>query len=71
MTDFVVCVQFESAVVPEAQRAQQLAKRNTDLDEANARLSAQVQVSNEKAKRSVETAVKWQSQFDDEKAAHG
>ena len=64
-------MQFESTVVPEAQQAQQLAKRNTDLDEANARLSAQVQVSNEKAKRSVETAVKWQSQFDDEKAAHG
>ena len=64
-------MQFENTVVPEAEQAQQLAKRNTDLDEANARLSAQVQVSNEKAKRSVETAVKWQSQFDDEKAAHG
>ena len=64
-------MQFESAVIPEAQKAQQLAKRNTDLDEANAKLSAQVQVSNEKAKRSVDTAVKWQGQFDDEKAAHG
>ena len=64
-------MQFETAVIPEAQRAQQLAKRNVNLDEANAKLSAQVQVSNEKAKRCVDTALKWQGQFDDEKSAHG
>lgn len=71
LAGFHACMQFESAVIPEAQRAQQLAKRNVDLDEANAKLSAQVQVSNEKAKRCVDNAVKWQGQFDDEKSAHG
>ena len=64
-------VQFEQAVIPEAEKAQQLARRNMDLDEANAKLSAQVQVSNEKAKRCADTTYKWQGQFDDEKSAHG
>lgn len=64
-------LQFEQAVIPEAQKAKQLARRNVDLDEANAKLSAQVQVSNEKAKRCLDSVHKWQGQFDDEKAAHG
>ena len=66
-----VVLQFELAVIPEAQKAKQLARRNVDLDEANAKLSAQVQVSNEKAKRCLDSVHKWQGQFDDEKAAHG
>ena len=64
-------MQFEQAVIPEAQKAKQLAKRNADLDEANAKLSAQVQVSNEKAKRCIDSELKWQGQFDDERGAHG
>ncbi|KAA6416801.1 MAG: hypothetical protein FRX49_13228 [Trebouxia sp. A1-2] len=64
-------LQFEHNVIPEAQKAQQLAKRNVDLDEANAKLSAQVQVANEKAKRCIDATYKWQGQFDDEKSAHG
>ena len=64
-------MQFEHNVIPEAQKAQQLAKRNVDLDEANAKLSAQVQVGNEKAKRCIDATYKWQGQFDDEKSAHG
>ena len=63
-------VQFERKVIPEAQKAVQTVKRNAILDEANARLSAQVQVSNEKAKRCERSALKWQDQLDIEKAAH-
>ena len=63
--------QFEQAVIPEAQKAKQLAKRSVDLDEANLKLSAQIQVSNEKAKRCLDSVHKWQGQYDDEKAAHG
>lgn len=64
-------MQFEQAVIPEAQKAKQLARRNVDLDEANAKLSAQVQVSNEKAKRCLDSVHKWQGQYDEERAAHG
>lgn len=63
-------VQFERKVIPEAQRAEQALKRNVTLDEANTRLSAQVQVSIEKAKRCERSALQWQDQLDNEKAAH-
>lgn len=62
--------QFEKKVIPEAQRAEQALKRNVTLDEANTRLSAQVQVSIEKAKRCERSALQWQDQLDNEKAAH-
>lgn len=71
LTDASYALQFEQAVIPEAQKAKQLAKKNVDLDEANAKLSAQVQVSNEKAKRCMDSVHKWQGQFDDERGAHG
>lgn len=64
------CVQFERKVIPEAQKAEQALKKNAELDAANTKLSAQVQVSNEKAKRCERSALKWQDQLDNEKAAH-
>ena len=70
---FLACfwlIQFESKVIPEAQKAEQALKRNVTLDEANTRLSAQVQVSTEKAKRCERSALQWQDQLDSEKAAH-
>lgn len=63
-------VQFERKVIPEAQKAEQALKKNAELDAANTKLSAQVQVSNEKAKRCERSALKWQDQLDNEKAAH-
>ena len=63
-------MQFERKVIPEAQKAEQAVKKNAELDAANTKLSAQVQVSNEKAKRCERSALKWQDQLDNEKAAH-
>lgn len=63
-------MQFERKAIPEAQKAEQALKRNEVLDEANARLSAQVQVYLEKAKRCERSALQWQDQLDNEKAAH-
>ena len=70
---FLACfclIQFERKVIPEAQKAEQALRRNVTLDEANTRLSAQVQVSIEKAKRCERSALQWQDQLDNEKAAH-